>query len=102
MERKLFYSGSDSGCGLHFREIGQKFHGIELAILENGQYNTEWAQIHTLSAELPQICRDLGAKEVITVHHSKYALSKYPCDEPQRGRAGEGRRRSPPSRHGQA
>ena len=81
--RKI-YIGGDSGYGPHFREIGQKFPGIDLAILENGQYNADWAQIHTLPAELPQVCRDLGAKEVITVHHSKYTLSKHPWDEPRR------------------
>ena len=78
------YIGGDSGYGPHFREIGQKFPGIDLAILENGQYNADWAQIHTLPAELPQVCRDLGAKEVVTVHHSKYTLSKHAWDEPRR------------------
>ena len=81
--RKI-YIGGDSGYGPHFREIGQKFPDIDLAILENGQYNADWAQIHTLPTELPQVCRDLGAKEVITVHHSKYTLSKHPWDEPRR------------------
>ena len=81
---RQIYIGGDSGYGPHFREIGQKFPGIDLAILENGQYNADWAQIHTLPAELPLVCRDLGAKEVITVHHSKYTLSKHPWDEPRR------------------
>ena len=81
---RQIYIGGDSGYGPHFSEIGQKFPGIDLAILENGQYNADWAQIHTLPAELPKACRDLGAKEVITVHHSKYTLSKHPWDEPRR------------------
>ncbi len=81
---RQIYIGGDSGYGPHFREIGQIFPGIDLAILENGQYNADWAQIHTLPAELPQVCRDLGAKEVVTVHHSKYTLSKHAWDEPRR------------------
>ena len=81
--RKI-YIGGDSGYGPHFKEIGDRFTGIDLAILENGQYNADWAQIHTLPTELPQVCRDLGAKEVVTVHHSKYTLSKHPWDEPRR------------------
>ena len=81
---RQIYIGGDSGYGPHFREIGQNFPGIDLAILENGQYNADWAQIHTLPAELPQVCRDLGAKEIITVHHSKYTLSKHAWDEPRR------------------
>ena len=81
---RQIYIGGDSGYGPHFREIGKQFPGIDLAILENGQYNADWAQIHTLPSELPQVCRELGAKEVITVHHSKYTLSKHPWDEPRR------------------
>ena len=81
---RQIYIGGDSGCGPHFKEIGQTFSGIDLAILENGQYNADWAQIHTLPTELPQVCRDLGAKEVITVHHSKYTLSRHAWDEPRR------------------
>ena len=81
---RQIYIGGDSGYGPHFKEIGQKFPGIDLAILENGQYNPDWAQIHTLPSELPLECHDLGAKEVITVHHSKYSLSKHPWDEPRK------------------
>lgn len=80
--RQIFIGG-DGGYGPHFKEIGQKFQGIDLAILENGQYNEDWAQIHTMPAELPKVCHDLGAKEVITVHHSKYTLSKHPWDAPR-------------------
>ena len=81
---RRIYIGGDSGYGPHFREIGVKFPDIDLAILENGQYNADWAQIHTLPTELPLVCRDLGAKEVITVHHSKYTISKHPWDAPRR------------------
>ncbi|MGN0866731.1 MAG: MBL fold metallo-hydrolase [Oligosphaeraceae bacterium] len=81
---RRIYLGGDSGYGPHFREIGAAFPHIDLAILENGQYNPDWAQIHTLPEELPLVCRDLGAKEIITVHHSKYTLSQHPWDEPRR------------------
>ena len=84
LSRRQIYIGGDSGYGPHFKEIGEKFSGIDLAILENGQYNADLAQIHTLPSELPLVCRDLGAKEVITVHHSKYTLSRHAWDEPRR------------------
>ena len=78
------YIGGDGGYDKRFAEIHERFGSVDLSLLENGQYNADWAQIHTLPAELPQVCRDLGAKEVITVHHSKYTLSKHPWDEPRR------------------
>lgn len=76
------YIGGDSGYDTHFEEIGEKFRDIDLAILENGQYNEDWRYIHTLPVYLARAARELGAKQVMTVHHSKYALARHPWDEP--------------------
>lgn len=78
---KIFL-GCDGGYGPHFREIGEAHPGIDLAILENGQYNEQWKSIHTMPEQLGKEAVDLGAKRVITVHHSKYALSLHPWEEP--------------------
>ncbi len=77
-----YFLGCDGGYGPHFRDIGTKHPDIDVAILENGQYNQHWAGIHTLPEQLGLAVKDLGAKQVITVHHSKYALSLHPWDEP--------------------
>ena len=37
------YIGGDGGYDTHYAEIGNRFPGIDLAILENGQYNEEWS-----------------------------------------------------------
>lgn len=79
---KRVYVGGDSGYGPHFRKIGDQFPGMTLAILENGQYNKNWSQIHTMPAELPKVMSDLKAQHYITVHHGKYTLSTHPWDEP--------------------
>ena len=76
------YLAGDSGYDTHFSRIGQRFPDIDLAILENGQYNEDWKYIHTLPQYLGQAAKDLGAKKIMTVHHSKYALSRHPWDEP--------------------
>lgn len=80
-ERKV-YIGGDGGYDTHFAEIGRRFPGITLAILENGQYNENWRYIHTMPLYLGKIAKELNAAGVITVHHSKYALSHHPWDEP--------------------
>lgn len=72
----------DRGYDTHFAEIGKKYPGINLAILENGQYNEDWKYIHTLPKYLGQIARDLNVEKVLTVHHSKYALARHPWNEP--------------------
>lgn len=76
------YIGGDGGYDTHFKEIGEKFRNIDLAILENGQYNEDWKYIHTMPVYLGREARELGAKQVMTVHHSKYALARHPWDEP--------------------
>ena len=43
--KKIYYSG-DSGYGPHFKAIGEQFGPIDLAIMENGQYDQDWKYIH--------------------------------------------------------
>ena len=79
---KTVYIGGDSGYGPHFKLIGEKFHNIDLAILENGQYNQDWNKIHTMPEELGIEMQELNAKKYVTVHHLKYTLSKHSWDDP--------------------
>lgn len=78
---KLFIGG-DSGYDTHFSEIGRKFSRIDLAILENGQYNDDWRYIHLMPQYLGQAAKELNARYTMTVHHSKYALARHRWDEP--------------------
>lgn len=78
---KIFIGG-DGGYDKHFAEIGRKFGPIDLAILENGQYNKNWKYIHLLPADLLKAFKDLNAKRLFPVHSSKFALSIHPWDEP--------------------
>lgn len=78
------FMGGDSGYGTHFRRIAELHPGIDWAILENGQYNEDWKHIHTLPCQLEQVAKDLKAKNIVTVHHSKFALARHPWDEPLR------------------
>lgn len=79
--QKIYISG-DSGYGNHFATVGKRFADIDLAILENGQYNVDWKHIHLLPQDLERAVRDLNPRKVLTVHHSKYALAKHRWDEP--------------------
>ena len=76
------YIGGDGGYDTHFEEIGRQYPDIDLAILENGQYNEDWQHIHLMPTALGEAARDLKAKRLVTVHHSKYALARHPWDEP--------------------
>ena len=79
--RRIFISG-DSGYDTHFKAIGERFPNIDLAILENGQYDTQWEFLHTFPSQLPQVIENLGARRVMTYHNSKYALANHAWTEP--------------------
>lgn len=76
------YVAGDGGYDSHFAAIGERFPDIDLAILENGQYNEEWRYIHLMPEYMAQAAKDLKANKILTVHHSKYALAKHRWDEP--------------------
>jgi L-ascorbate metabolism protein UlaG (beta-lactamase superfamily) len=76
------YIGGDSGYDTHFAEIGNKFGPIDLAILENGQYNEKWRYIHMLPPDVLQAAKDLKAKKLFPVHSSKFVLANHSWDEP--------------------
>ena len=76
------YLGGDSGYDTHFTDIGNKFGGFDLALLDNGQYNKAWQTIHMLPEEGLKAARDLGAQRLFPVHSSKFKLSTHPWDDP--------------------
>ena len=76
------YIGGDSGYDTHYADIGKKFGPIDLAIVENGQYDVKWRYIHNHPEEVMQAARDLNAKRLFPVHSSKFAMANHPWDEP--------------------
>ncbi len=80
-EKRIFLSG-DSGYGPHFAEIGRKFGGFDLAILDAGQYDKRWAHIHMFPEEAAQAAMDLNAKALLPGHIGKFAIANHAWDEP--------------------
>lgn len=76
------YLGGDSGYDTHFKSIGEKFKGFDLAILECGQYNAYWPYIHMTPEETAQAALDLNAKVLMPVHWGKFTLALHPWNEP--------------------
>ena len=82
-QRKIFLSG-DGGYDHRFQNIAARFGQIDWAFLENGQYNTDWSQIHMLPSQVVQAIKDLSPAHVIPIHSGKYALARHSWDEPLR------------------
>ncbi len=76
------YLGGDSGYDSHFKIIGEKFGPFDLALLESGQYNTSWPNIHMMPEETVQASIDLKANVLFPVHWAKFALAMHDWDEP--------------------
>jgi L-ascorbate metabolism protein UlaG (beta-lactamase superfamily) len=76
------FIGGDGGYDTHFADIGNRFGPIDLAILDNGQYDPAWRYIHTLPDEVLKAARDLKARRLFPVHSSKFVLANHPWDEP--------------------
>lgn len=79
---KTIYIGGDSGYDVFFKDIAKQFPNIDVAIMENGQYDKDWANIHFLPNEFIQAVRDLNPQKLLAVHNSKFILAKHAWNEP--------------------
>ena len=78
---KLYLSG-DSGWGPHFAAIHHAFGSPDFALLEDGQYNENWSDIHMMPVAWRHAVTDLAPKAVMPCHNSKYALSRHAWNDP--------------------
>lgn len=81
------YISGDGGYDRHFAEIAQQFPRIDLALMENGQYDTNWRHIHLMPEDLGKAIAELKPSMVLTGHNSKFALAKHSWDEPMNNAA---------------
>jgi L-ascorbate metabolism protein UlaG (beta-lactamase superfamily) len=81
-DRYNIYLGGDSGYDKHFLEIGKKYGAFDIAILECGQYNPSWKNIHMMPEETAQAAIDLKAKILLPVHWGKFTLALHPWNDP--------------------
>lgn len=76
------YIGGDSGYDATFAKIGSHYGPFDLALLECGQYNTMWPNIHMMPEEVAQAAVDLKANAFMPVHWSKFTLAVHPWKDP--------------------
>lgn len=77
----LFFSG-DSGYAEHFKEIGEAYGPFDFAMLECGQYNKMWSDIHMFPEETAQAGVDLQAKLVMPIHWGAFKLALHDWTDP--------------------
>ena len=78
---RIFYSG-DSGYFPGFKEIGARMGPIDIALMENGAYDSDWPMVHMTPDETVQAFEDLGARTLFLVHNSTFDLAWHGWREP--------------------
>ncbi|BFP43141.1 MBL fold metallo-hydrolase [Flavobacteriaceae bacterium GF1] len=77
----IFFSG-DSGYADHFKEIGTKYGPFDFAMIECGQYNEMWPDIHMFPEETAQAGLDVGAKKIMPIHWGAFKLAMHTWTDP--------------------
>ncbi|HZG25217.1 MAG TPA: MBL fold metallo-hydrolase, partial [Chitinophagaceae bacterium] len=78
---KIFIGG-DSGYDSHFKTIGDRYGPFDIVMLECGQYNELWPNIHMMPEETVQAAMDLRAAVLMPVHWGKFTLANHAWNEP--------------------
>lgn len=76
------FIGGDSGYDGAFKAIGEQFGPFDIAMLECGQYDVQWPDIHMMPEQTVQASVDLKAKTLLPVHWAKFTLALHPWKEP--------------------
>lgn len=80
-DKKIYYSG-DSGYDSHFKEIGEKYGPFDFAMMECGQYDQRWNEIHMFPEETAQAAVDVKAKVMMPIHWGSFMLALHSWTDP--------------------
>ncbi|PRY12426.1 beta-lactamase family protein [Pontibacter ummariensis] len=94
-EDKIFFSG-DSGYFEGFKAIGDKYGPFDLTLLESGQYNELWPNIHMMPEQTVQAHLDLQGKLLMPIHWRTFALAMHGWKEPIERVTAEAKKRCVP------
>lgn len=77
----VFFSG-DSGYAPHFQEIGDAYGPFDLSLIECGQYDERWADIHMMPEQSVQAHLDVRAKLMMPIHWAGFTLAFHAWTDP--------------------
>ncbi len=80
-KKNIFFSG-DGGYGKHFKEIGEKYGGFDFALMECGQYNKLWSDVHMIPEQTVQASIDINARLIIPIHWGAFTLATHSWTDP--------------------
>ena len=77
----IYFSG-DGGYGEHFKEIGEKYGPFDVGLMECGQYNEQWKDVHMMPEESVVAAQDVKAKLIMPIHWGAFALATHSWTDP--------------------
>jgi len=80
-EQSVYFSG-DGGYGKHFKEIGEKYGPFDIGLMECGQYNRLWADIHMMPEQTAQAGLDIQADMIVPIHWGAFQLATHSWTDP--------------------
>lgn len=81
-DKESIYFSGDGGYGDHFKEVGEKLGPFDFGLMECGQYNENWHQIHMYPEEAIQAALDAKVTKVMAVHWAGFTLAQHSWKEP--------------------
>ena len=82
-DQRIYFAG-DTGYAEHFKHIGDKYGGFDLALLPIGAYEPRWFMkpYHVNPEEAVQIHLDIKSRYSVAMHWGTFILTDEPLDEP--------------------
>ena len=80
-KESIFFSG-DSGYGNHFKEIGERYGPFDIALMECGQYDPDWKNIHMFPEETAQAAIDVKSNLLVPIHWGCFKLANHTWTDP--------------------
>lgn len=76
------YTSGDGGYGNHFKQIGEKYGAFDLTLIEGGQYDVRWSDIHMKPEDSVQANLDVRGKNMMLIHWGAFTLAYHSWTDP--------------------
>lgn len=80
-EQRIFFSG-DTGYHSGFKSIGEQYGPFDLALIETGAYNVDWADVHMHPEQSLQAHLDVRGRWLMPIHNGTFDLAMHAWHEP--------------------
>jgi len=81
-ENTRLYTSGDGGYGPHFKEIGDKYGPFDITLIEGGQYDSHWPDMHMQPEQSVQANLDVKGKNMMLAHWGAFTLAFHGWNEP--------------------